>query len=57
MKKRGFLMARRFFRRFNPWLFLVCLLLAAIIWCATMYMEDPDNLRATLALLSDSYTV
>lgn len=45
MKKRGFSRARRFFRRFNPWLFLVCLLLAAVIWCAAMYIEDPNGLR------------
>ena len=48
MKKRRFAYARRFFRRFNPWLFLLCLLLAAIIWCATMYIEDPNGLREPL---------
>ena len=36
---------RRFFLRFNPWLYLVCLLLAAIIWCGAMYVNDPDGLR------------
>ena len=38
---------RRFFLRFHPWLYLVCLLLAAIIWCGTMYVNDPDGLRET----------
>lgn len=56
MKKRRFLLARRFFRRFNPWFFLLCLLLAIIIWCVTMYVEDPDGLRtgASVALTSAS---
>ena len=36
---------RRFFRRFNVWLYLVCLLLAVIVWCASMYVKDPDGLR------------
>ncbi len=47
--------ARRFFRRFNPWLYLVCLLLAAIVWCASMYVKDPDGLRTeetTAAILT-----
>lgn len=45
---------RRFFRRFNPWLYLVCLLLAVIIWCAAMYSKDPDGLRDKV---EDSATV
>ena len=46
MKKRRLSSAtRRFFRRFNPWLFLLCVLLALVIWCATMYAEDPNGLR------------
>ena len=44
-KTKVFLRIRRFFRRFNPWLFLICVLLAALIWCATMYTIDPMNLR------------
>ncbi len=36
-------------RRFNPWLFLVCLLLAVVIWCAIMYIEDPNGLRESAA--------
>lgn len=58
MKKRRFRMTRRFFRRFNPWLFFLCVLLAAIIWCATMYIQDPYGLRApaeeTASLLASS---
>ncbi len=38
--------ARRFFRRFNIWLYLVCLLLAVIVFCAAMYTKDPDGLRS-----------
>lgn len=38
--------ARRFFRRFNVWLYLVCLLLAVIVWCVSMYVKDPDGLRS-----------
>ena len=55
--------ARRFFRRFNPWLYLVCLLLAAIVWCAAMYLRDPDGLRsaaeatALASSLADTFTV
>ncbi len=37
--------ARRFFGRFNLWLYLVCLVLAVIVWCASMYVKDPDGLR------------
>lgn len=52
MKKRKLSSAtRRFFRRFNPWLFLLCVLLALVIWCATMYVEDPNGLRAASLLL------
>ena len=40
---------RRFFSRFNPWLFLVCLLMAVVIWCASMYIEDPNGLREPAA--------
>ncbi len=40
MKRRRFFAARRFFRRFNPWLFLVCVLLALVIWCAAMYVQS-----------------
>ena len=36
---------RRFLRRFNPWLFLICVLLAVVIWCVTMYTLDPTGLR------------
>ena len=52
MKKKRFMPARRFFRRFNPWLFLVCLLLAVLIWCATMYIEDPNGLREPAAAVA-----
>ena len=45
MKTRTVLRIRRFFRRFNPWLFLICVLLAILIWCATMYTVDPMGLR------------
>ena len=47
MKTKTILRVRRFFRRFNPWLFLVCVLLAVVIWCLTMYIRDPLGLRAT----------
>ena len=59
-QKKRFALSRRFFRRFNPWLFLVCLLLAAVIWCAIMYIEDPNGLRdaaSQVRLLSAEYTV
>ena len=46
MKFRSFLKIRRFFRRFNLWLFLGCVLLAALIWCVTLYVNDPNGLRA-----------
>ena len=52
MKKRKLSSAtRRFFRRFNPWLFLLCVLLAVLIWGATMYVEDPNGLRDAALLL------
>lgn len=54
MKKRAFYIVRRFFRRFNPWLFLVCVILAVIIFCATMYTEDPYGLREAAASVSSS---
>lgn len=47
MKTKTILRVRRFFRRFNPWLFLLCVLLAVVIWCVTMYIRDPLGLRAT----------
>lgn len=50
MKTRTVLRIRRFFRRFNPWLFLICLLLAVVIWCLTMYMLDPSGLRTVDAV-------
>ena len=50
MKKKRFSLARRFFKRFNPWLFLVCVLLAILIWCTTMYVQDPSGLRSALAM-------
>ncbi|MBO7293779.1 MAG: hypothetical protein J6V07_07595 [Clostridia bacterium] len=50
-KKRLASATRRFFRRFNPWLFLLCVLLAVLIWCATMYVEDPNGLREAALLL------
>lgn len=59
-QKKRFSLFRRFFRRFNPWLFLVCLLLAAMIWCAIMYIEDPNGLReaaSQAALLVTDRTV
>ena len=53
MKKKKLVSAtRRFFRRFNPWLFLLCVLLAFIIWCATMYVEDPNGLRTAALTLT-----
>ena len=45
-KTKMILRVRRFFRRFNPWLFLICVLLAVVIWCVTMYTLDPTGLRA-----------
>ncbi|MBO7293707.1 MAG: hypothetical protein J6V07_07225 [Clostridia bacterium] len=58
MKKRRLALAtRRFFRRFNPWLFLLCVLLALVIWCATMYVEDPNGLRKAALLLSGTTLV
>ena len=47
MKFRSVLKIRRFFRRFNLWLFLGCVLLAALIWCVTLYLNDPNGLRET----------
>ena len=44
-KTKAILRVRRFLRRFNPWLFLICVLLAVVIWCATMYALDPTGLR------------
>ncbi len=37
--------SRGFFAKFNLWLFLVCLMLAVIIWSAVMYTADPEGLR------------
>ena len=55
-QKKRFALTRRFLHRFNPWLFLACLLLAAVIWCAIMYIEDPNGLREPVAaLLSAAY--
>lgn len=51
MKKRAFYLVRRFFRRFNPWLFLVCTVLAVLIFFITMYVEDPYSLRESLAAI------
>lgn len=45
MKLKNIVKARRFFRRFNIWLYLICLLLAVVIWCTAMYVNDPDGLR------------
>ena len=45
MKLGMVLKIRRFFRRFNLWLFLGCVLLAALIWCVTLYLNDPYGLR------------
>ena len=44
-KTKAILRIRRFFRRFNPWLFLICVLFAVLIWCVTMYNLDPMGLR------------
>ncbi len=33
------------FSGFNPWLFLICILLAALIWVAVMFIKDPDGVR------------
>ncbi len=46
------LTVRRFFRRFNPWLFLICVLLALVIFCAAMYVKDPTGLRPASAALA-----
>ena len=40
MKTKTVLRIRRFFRRFIPWLFLACVLMALVIWCVTMYTLD-----------------
>ena len=46
MKFKRFLRSlKRFFGRFNPWLFLVSLLLAIAIWCVAMYTKDPKGIR------------
>lgn len=45
MKTKTILRVRRFFRRFNPWLFLICVLMAIVIWCVTMYTLDPTEVR------------
>ena len=50
MKRRRFFAARRFFRRFNPWLFLVCILLAVIIWCAALYVQSQETLTVASTL-------
>lgn len=50
MKTRTILRIRRFFRRFNPWLFLVCVLLAILIWGLTMYYLDPLGLRDAVSV-------
>ena len=57
MKRRRFFAARRFLRRFNPWLFLVCILLAVLIWCAAMYVQSPDAALAMAALSSQVASV
>ena len=56
MKKRSraLFLIRRFFRRFNPWLFLACVALATLIFCVTMYVEDPYSLRETLSAVATS---
>lgn len=54
MKTRTALRIRRFFRRFNPWLFLICVLLAIVIWCLTMYTLDPTGLRTADAVVRDT---
>ena len=53
-QKRKPALFRRFFRRFNPWLFLACLLLATVIWCAIMYVEDPNGVREAVSQASAS---
>lgn len=53
-KTKAILRIRRFFRRFNPWLFLICVLLALLIWCATMYDLDPMNLREAAETTANS---
>ena len=45
MKLKNIVKIRRFFRRFNLWLYLICLLVAVIVWCTTMYVNDPDGLN------------
>ena len=50
MKTKTILRIRRFFRRFNPWLFLVCVLLAIVIWGLVMYSLDPMGIRDTASV-------
>ena len=45
---------RRFLRRFNPWLFLICVLLAVVIWCVTMYTLDPTGLRESADAVAEA---
>ncbi len=45
MKLKNIVKLRRFFRRFNLWLYLICLLVAIVIWCTAMYVNDPDGLK------------
>lgn len=45
MKVGNIVKIRRFFRRFNLWLFLVCVLLAAVIWCVTSYLSYQSALE------------
>ena len=49
MKLKNIVKLRRFFRRFNLWLYLICLLVAVIIWCTAMYVSDPDGLKEPTA--------
>lgn len=43
MKLKNIVKIRRFFRRFNIWLYLICLLLAIAVWCTAMYMNESEG--------------
>ena len=42
MKLKNVVKVRRFFRRFNIWLYLICLLLAVVIWGTMLYASSQE---------------
>ena len=43
MKLKNIVKVRRFFRRFNIWLYLICLLVAVVIWCTALYTNNTEG--------------